>query len=294
MIMDSLPPGPMLAVLAFLIAAAGLFAGFLWGTNNRKVLRAEVPQTRHTPAQQDDELSASRPQLLSGIHALDNITVNDILIPRSEVEGLNLDDSIEDLIEQLRQTKRTRLPVFHNDINQVEAILNTRHVQHLLTDASLTKEALLAVCTEPYFVPESTPLQLQLLNFHKQQRRLGVVVDEYGEVLGIVTLEDILEEIVSEFEDEQNIDNPLIDPLPDGRFVVDGAVSVRELNKALGWHLPCDGPKTLNGLVTEALETIPETTVCLKIGRYRLEILETEENRVSRVLIWHNSVKLAV
>jgi Mg2+/Co2+ transporter CorB len=294
MIMDSLPPGPMLAVLAFLIAAAGLFAGFLWGTNNRKVLRAEVPQTRHTPAQQDDELSASRPQLLSGIHALDNITVNDILIPRSEVEGLNLDDSIEDLIEQLRQTKRTRLPVFHNDINQVEAILNTRHVQHLLTDASLTKEALLAVCTEPYFVPESTPLQLQLLNFHKQQRRLGVVVDEYGEVLGIVTLEDILEEIVSEFEDEQNIDNPLIDPLPDGRFVVDGAVSVRELNKALGWHLPCDGPKTLNGLVTEALETIPETTVCLKIGRYRLEILETEENRVSRVLIWHNSVKPAV
>ena len=294
MIMDSLPPGPMLAVLAFLIAAAGLFAGFLWGTNNRKVLRAEVPQTRHTPAQQDDELSASRPQLLSGIHALDNITVYDILIPRSEVEGLNLDDSIEDLIEQLRQTKRTRLPVFHNDINQVEAILNTRHVQHLLTDASLTKEALLAVCTEPYFVPESTPLQLQLLNFHKQQRRLGVVVDEYGEVLGIVTLEDILEEIVSEFEDEQNIDNPLIDPLPDGRFVVDGAVSVRELNKALGWHLPCDGPKTLNGLVTEALETIPETTVCLKIGRYRLEILETEENRVSRVLIWHNSVKPAV
>ena len=294
MIMDSLPPGPMLAVLAFLIAAAGLFAGFLWGTNNRKVLRAEVPQTRHTPAQQDDELSASRPQLLSGIHALDNITVNDILIPRSEVEGLNLDDSIEELIEQLRQTKRTRLPVFHNDINQVEAILNTRHIQHLLPDASLTKEALLSVCTEPYFVPESTPLQLQLLNFHKQQRRLGVVVDEYGEVLGIVTLEDILEEIVSEFEDEQNVDNPLIEPLPDGRFVVDGAASIRELNKTLGWHLPCDGPKTLNGLVTEALETIPETTVCLKIGRYRLEILETEENRVSRVLIWHNSVKPAV
>ena len=292
--MDSLPPGPMLAVLAFLIAAAGLFAGFLWGTNNRKVLRAEVPQTRHTPAQQDDELSASRPQLLSGIHALDNITVNDILIPRSEVEGLNLDDSIEDLIEQLRQTKRTRLPVFHNDINQVEAILNTRHIQHMLPDASLTKEALLAVCHEPYFIPESTPLQLQLLNFHKQQRRLGVVVDEYGEVLGIVTLEDILEEIVGEFEDEQNIDNPHIDPLPDGRYVVDGAASIRELNKALGWHLPCDGPKTLNGLVTEALETIPETTVCLKIGGYRLEILQTEENRVSRVLIWHNSVKPAV
>ena len=292
--MDSLPPGPILTISALLIAGAAVFIGFILGKSSARARRTNAQQLREEAPQQQDEQPNSRPALLSGIHALDNITVNDILIPRNEVEGLNLDDPIEDLIEQLRQTSRTRLPVFHNDINQVEAILNTRHVQHLLTDASLTKEALLAVCTEPYFVPESTPLQLQLLNFHKQQRRLGVVVDEYGEVLGIVTLEDILEEIVSEFEDEQNIDNPLIDPLPDGRFVVDGAVSVRELNKALGWHLPCDGPKTLNGLVTEALETIPETTVCLKIGRYRLEILETEENRVSRVLIWHNSVKPAV
>ena len=294
MIMDSLPPGPLLAVLAILIAAAGMLAGFFLRQRISMVQRVEAQQPGHDDTLPDDQQPNSRPHLLSGIHALDNITVNDILIPRNEVEGINLDDSIEALTEQLRHTERTRLPVFHNDINQVEAILNTRHVQHLLADASLTKEAILAVCHEPYFVPESTPLQLQLLNFHKQQRRMGVVVDEYGEVLGIVTLEDILEEIVSEFENEQNIDNPLIDPLPDGRFVIDGAASIRDLNKSLGWHLPCDGPKTLNGLVTEALETIPETTVCLKIGAYRLEILETEDNRVSRVLIWHNSVKPAV
>ncbi|MCH4874193.1 CBS domain-containing protein [Pseudomonas sp. TMW22091] len=284
----------MLALSALLIAGAGLLAGFFIGKRSTVAQRAQAQELRDEHPQQNDEQTNNRPHLLTGIHALDNITVNDILIPRNEVEGLNLDEPIEDLIEQLRQTQRTRLPVFHNDINQVEAILNTRHIQHMLPDASLTKEALLAVCHEPYFIPESTPLQLQLLNFHKQQRRLGVVVDEYGEVLGIVTLEDILEEIVSEFEDEQHINNPLIDPLPDGRYVVDGAVSIRELNKCLGWHLPCDGPKTLNGLVTEALETIPETTVCVKIGRYRLEILETEENRVSRVLIWHNSVKPAV
>ena len=292
--MDSLPLGPLLALSALLIAGAGLLAGFIIGKRGTVAERAQAQELRDEHPQQDDDSPSTRPHLLTGIHALDNITVNDILIPRNEVEGLNLDEPIEDLIEQLRLTQRTRLPVFHNDINQVEAILNTRHIQHMLPDASLTKEALLAVCHEPYFIPESTPLQLQLLNFHKQQRRLGVVVDEYGEVLGIVTLEDILEEIVSEFEDEQNIKNPLIDALPDGRYVVDGAVSIRELNKSLGWHLPCDGPKTLNGLVTEALETIPETTVCVKIGRYRLEILETEENRVSRVLIWHNSVKPAV
>lgn len=292
--MDSLPPGPLLALSALLIAGAGLLAGFFIGKRGTVAQRAQAQELRDEHPQQNDEQTNNRPHLLTGIHALDNITVNDILIPRNEVEGLNLDEPIEDLIEQLRQTQRTRLPVFHNDINQVEAILNTRHIQHMLPDASLTKEALLAVCHEPYFIPESTPLQLQLLNFHKQQRRLGVVVDEYGEVLGIVTLEDILEEIVSEFEDEQHINNPLIDALPDGRYVVDGAVSIRELNKCLGWHLPCDGPKTLNGLVTEALETIPETTVCVKIGRYRLEILETEDNRVSRVLIWHNSVKPTV
>ncbi|WP_026286495.1 transporter associated domain-containing protein [Pseudomonas umsongensis] len=243
----------------------------------------ETPADRHD----DHERAAYRP--LSGIHALDNITVNDILVPRSDVDGINLDDPLEEIIEQLRHNRRTRLPVFHSDINQVEAVLNTRQIRHLLPDSSLTVEALLAASHEPYFVPESTPLQLQLLNFHKQQRRLGMVVDEYGEVLGIVTLEDILEEIVGEFESQHSLDNPHIHPQADGRLVIDGAASIRELNKSLGWHLPSDGPKTLNGLVTEALETIPDSAVCLKIGRYRLEILETEENRVTRVLIWHTS-----
>jgi Mg2+/Co2+ transporter CorB len=245
----------------------------------------ESPQAR----QDGHEPQVCRPHPLEGIHALDNITVNDILVPRSDVDGINLDDSLEAILEQLRANRRTRLPVFHSDINQVEAVLNTRQIRHLLPDGNLTREALQAACHDPYFVPESTPLQLQLLNFHKQQRRLGMVVDEYGEVLGIVTLEDILEEIVGEFESQHSVDNPHIHPQADGRLVIDGAASIRELNKSLGWHLPSDGPKTLNGLVTEALETIPESAVCLKIGRYRLEILETEDNRVARVLIWHTS-----
>lgn len=275
---------------------------FAWLLNGISQLLLR-PFARKTGAvqQSDDEMPApprsehelehnsSRMHPISGIHALDNITVNDILVPRSEVDGINLDDPIGDIIEQLRLNRRTRLPVFHSDINQVEAVLNTRQVRHLLADASLTQEALLAACHEPYFVPESTPLQLQLLNFHKQQRRLGMVVDEYGEVLGIVTLEDILEEIVGEFESEHSLDNPHVHPQPDGRLMIDGAASIRELNRTLGWHLPCDGPKTLNGLVTEALETIPESPVCLKIGRYRLEIIETVDNRVSQVLVWHNS-----
>ncbi|MFB4390851.1 MULTISPECIES: transporter associated domain-containing protein [unclassified Pseudomonas] len=238
----------------------------------------------------EDEDNDRAPQgngLFQGLQALDKVTVNDILVPRNEVDGVNLDEPIERIIEQLIVSRHTRLPVYHNDINQVEAVLNTKLISHLLPRAELTLEQLQAACYEPYFVPESTPLQLQLLNFHKQQRRLGVVVDEYGEVQGIVTLEDILEEIVGEFEDEHSLDNPHIHPQPDGRFVIDGPASLRELNRSLGWHLPCDGgPKTLNGLVTEALESIPESAVCLKIGRYRMEILETEDNRASKVLVW--------
>jgi Mg2+/Co2+ transporter CorB len=236
---------------------------------------------------EDEQHEAPRQGLLDGLQSLDKITVNDILVPRNEVDGINLDEPIERIVEQLIVSRHTRLPVYHNDINQVEAILNTKLISHLLPKAELTLEALHSACYEPYFVPESTPLQMQLLNFHKQQRRLGVVVDEYGEVLGIVTLEDILEEIVGEFEDEQSLENPHVHPQPDGTFVIDGTASLREINRTLSWHLPCDGgPKTLNGLVTEALESIPESAVCLKIGRYRLEILETEDNCASKVLVW--------
>ena len=238
------------------------------------------------PGSLDEEHNQHRTQLLGSLQALDKVTVNDILVPRNDVDGINLDEPIEQIIEQLIISRHTRLPVFHSDINQVEAILNTRQISHLLPKAELTMASLLAACYEPYFVPESTPLQLQLLNFHKQQRRLGVVVDEYGEVQGIVTLEDILEEIVGEFEDEHSLDNPHIHPQPDGRYVIEGNASIRELNRSLGWHLPSDGPKTLNGLVTEALESIPASAVCLKMGRYRMEILETEDNCASRILVW--------
>lgn len=236
---------------------------------------------------EDEQHEPPRHGLLEGLQALDRITVNDILVPRNEVDGINLDEPIAHIIEQLIVSRHTRLPVYHNDINQVEAVLNTKLISHLLPRAELTLETLRGACYEPYFVPESTPLQMQLLNFHKQQRRMGVVVDEYGEVLGIVTLEDILEEIVGEFEDEQSLENPHVHPQENGRFVIEGAASLREINRTLGWHLPCDGgPKTLNGLVTEALESIPESAVCLKIGRYRLEILETEDNCASKVLVW--------
>lgn len=234
----------------------------------------------------------NRQNMLLGILDLERVTVDDIMIPRNEVTGINLDDDLENIINLLTNTTHTRLPVFRTDINQVEGIVHMRQIARLLTHNELSKEALLAACNEPYFVPEGTPLSTQLINFQKQKRRIGIVVDEYGDVIGIVTLEDILEEIVGDFSKKDSLRSPDIHPQDDGTQVIDGAAYIREVNKALDWHLPCDGPKTLNGLITEALESIPESAVCLKIGPYRLEILQSSENRVKTVRAWKASTKI--
>ena len=233
----------------------------------------------------------NRQNMLLGILDLERVTVDDIMIPRNEVTGINLDDDLESIISLLTNTTHTRLPVFRTDINQIEGIVHMRQIARLLTHNELSKEALLAACNEPYFVPEGTPLSTQLINFQKQKRRIGIVVDEYGDVIGIVTLEDILEEIVGDFSNQDTLRSPDIHPQEDGTQVIDGAAYIREINKALDWHLPCDGPKTLNGLVTEALESIPDSAVCLKIGPYRLEILQSSDNRVKSVRVWQTKPK---
>jgi len=232
------------------------------------------------------DLPLNRQSMLLGILDLERVTVDDIMIPRNEVTGIDLDDDLESIIGQLRTTPHTRLPVFRHDINQIEGIVHMRQIARLLSHDQLTKESLLEACNEPYFVPENTPLSTQLLNFQKQKRRIGIVVDEYGDVRGIVTLEDILEEIVGEFSNQDVLRSPDIHPQDDGTLVIDGAAYIREVNRALGWKLPCDGPKTLNGLITEALEHMPDSGICLQIGNYRLEILQAADNRVKSVRAW--------
>ncbi|WQN29598.1 HlyC/CorC family transporter [Stutzerimonas stutzeri] len=243
-------------------------------------------ELRSVVRESGSDLPLNRQSMLLGILDLERVTVDDIMIPRNEVAGIDLDDDLEAIISQLRTTPHTRLPVFRNDINQIEGIVHMRQIARLLSHDQLTKESLLAACTEPYFVPENTPLSTQLLNFQKQKRRIGIVVDEYGDVRGVVTLEDILEEIVGEFSNQDTLRSPDIHPQEDGTLVIDGAAYIREVNRALDWHLPCDGPKTLNGLITEALEHIPDSGICLQIGNYRLEILQAADNRVKSVRAW--------
>lgn len=242
-------------------------------------LRSVVRESGHA-------LPESRQNMLLGVLDLETVSVNDIMIPRNEIIGIDLEQPIERIVELLQNTRHTRLPVYRQDINQIEGMVHMRQLARRLAHDQMTHELLLQVCQPAYFVPENTPLATQLLNFQKEKRRLGLVVDEYGDIQGLITLEDVLEEIVGDLSGQDQQQHADIQPQEDGSQIIDGSASIRELNKLLGWHLPSEGPKTLNGLVTEALESIPDSPVCLKIGPYRLEILESGDNRVKSVRIW--------
>ncbi|HLS99602.1 MAG: HlyC/CorC family transporter [Porticoccaceae bacterium] len=224
--------------------------------------------------------------MLINILDLEKVTVNDIMVPRNEIVGLNLEEDIETLVDQIVATEYTRLPIFEGDINSVTGFLHMRRVNRLLRrgESALTKEAIKRFAREPYFVPESTPLHLQLVNFQKNKRRIALVVDEYGEILGLVTLEDILEEIVGKFTTNYAEDEQDIVAHPDRSYTIDASINIRDINKAIHWHLPTDGPKTLNGLLLEKLEHIPEGNVCLEFAGYRFETLALSDKMIDSVL----------
>lgn len=229
--------------------------------------------------------SRHRHMLLS-IFDLENVSVNDIMVPSREVIGIDLDDDIDSIVNMLHTNKHTRLPVYRGNINNVIGVVHTRNISRFINIGKFTKQHLEDVCVEPYFVPENTPLHTQLLHFQKQQRRIGLVVDEYGDVVGICTLEDILEEIVGDFSPGTiSAQYEDIKPLSDGSYEIDGTTYVRDINKALTWDLPIDGPKTLNGLILEALEFIPESKCCLKIGHYYIEILSINDNKIDKIKV---------
>lgn len=223
--------------------------------------------------------------MLISILDLEKVTVEDIMIPRNEVVGIDLDDDMDQIIEQIRTSQHTRLPVYTSDINNICGILHLRNAARFLTGNELTKAALLQTTREPYFIPESTPLNTQLLNFQHEKRRIGLVVNEYGDVQGVATLEDILEEIVGEFTSDAANNNKDIHPQEDGSYIIDGSASIRDLNKILDWNLPTEGPKTLNGLIMEFLESIPEASVGFKLGHFYIETLQTKDNIVKTARI---------
>ncbi len=230
-------------------------------------------------------IPSRRRHMLLNLLALEEVSVNDILVPRSEVYGIDLDDSDDEILREIQTSSHTRLPVWRDDINNIVGVLHLRNISKVIDRQGLDRAALEREMEAPYFIPESTPLHTQLMNFQKSKHRLAVVVDEYGEVMGLVAMEDILEEIVGEFTSNLSESADNIFPQRDGSFIITGTANVREINKAQHWDLPTDGPKTLSGLILENLESFPDANAGLAIGRYRLEILELEGNVVRSVRV---------
>jgi len=231
-------------------------------------------------------ISSEHQQMLVSILDLEKVTVNDIMVPRNELVGIDLDDPVADTIEQLMQSQHTRLIIYRKNIDNIIGILHIRKVPRVLNEKSDFKTGdLEKLVIEPYYVPEGIPLHLQLINFQQNKRRTGIVVDEYGVIQGLVTLDDILEEIVGEFTSDRQAFNQDIHPQDDGSFIIDGMTTIRDIDKQLGWNLPSGGPKTLNGLILEYLEDIPETGTSLKIDNYTIEITQAVGNAVKTAKI---------
>lgn len=224
-------------------------------------------------------------KMLLNLLDLEKATVEDIMIPRNEVVGVDLKDDIDEITDLLTHTQYTRLPVFEESIDHVVGILHLRNIVPLLKRGALTHTDLRSVVREPYFIPEGTSLTRQLLNFQRESRRTGLVVDEYGDIQGLVALEDILEEIVGEFTTDPAALNKDITPQEDGSFLIDAGANVRDLNRALHTELPTDGPKTLNGLILEHMEDIPEAGTSLLLAGYPIDIVQTKDNAVKTARI---------
>lgn len=245
---------------------------------NAEELRTLVHDSGHT-------ISEEHQNMLLGVLDLTGITVEDIMVPRQEVVGIDLDDDWQDILKQLHHSNHTRLPVYRGSLDNIEGVLHLRSALHLLAQNRLDRENLQRALFETYFVPAGTPLNVQLLNFRKVKNRSAIVVDEYGDVEGMVTLEDILEEIVGKFTTNIAEMSPDIHVQPDGSFIIDGSILIRELNRELNWRLPTEHAKTLSGLIIEILETIPKTPLCLYIGVYRIEVMKIQDNIIRSVKI---------
>jgi len=224
-------------------------------------------------------------EMLVNILDLSTVSVNDIMVPRNEIVGLDLDDPWAEVQEQISHSPHSRLLVFRENIDQVEGVIYLRNMLDAVSSGSYTRDTLEKIIREPYFIPEGTTLTVQLLNFQREKRRIGLVVDEYGDIQGLITIEDIVEEIVGEFDTDPQTDPDEVQEQDDGSYLVDGSTQIRALNKALNWDLSSDGPKTLNGIVLEHFENFPPQGAVFTFNGHPMTVLDVEENFVRQVRI---------
>jgi Mg2+/Co2+ transporter CorB len=223
--------------------------------------------------------------MLINILDLEHGRVDDVMVPRQAIVGLDLDADWDDIVQTLTQSLFTRLPVWRGDLDNMVGLLHIRTVVTQLARNELDREGLMRAIRKPYFVPEGTALTQQLLEFQSRERRMGLVVDEYGDIQGLVTLDDILEEIVGEYTSEGGSRQRRLRQQADGSWIIDGAATVRMLNRRLDWDLPTTGPNTINGLLLETLESIPDGQTSLRIGDHLFTIIDLADKRIRKVKV---------
>ena len=284
-----------------------IFSPLVWLVNGAskgllRLLGIRTTQHNNPDSLNSDELRAvvyeagnliprKHQDMLISILDLEKMTVDDIMIPRNEVIGINIEDDIDIIKSQLQSTQHTRLPVYKKEINNTVGIFHMRNVARFFSDENLNKSTIMQNTREPYFVPAGIPLNKQLINFQKTRQRMGLIVNEYGDVQGLITLEDILEEIVGEFTSDMSSSSKDIHPQADGSFLIDGTTAVRDINSILKWQLPTGGPKTLNGLILDELEFIPEHNLCINLSSYKVETLLIQDSMIKTARIYNTADK---
>ena len=274
---------------------------FVWAINRTAnkllaLLRFKLDDVEHTGLSREELrttlseagklLPTRHLDMLLGILDLEQVTVEDIMVPRNEITGIDIGDDLTENLLYLSQGAHTRLPLYQGNLDEIIGVIQVKRIGRLLKDPNeITREDLEEIAEEPHFVPLSTSLNVQLLIFQRTKKRLGFVVDEYGTIQGLVTLEDILEEVVGEFTTDIQTFSVDITEQDDGSYMIDGGATLREINRRLKWSLPVSGPKTLNGLILERLETMPEPGTTLKLDNFTLEITQVTDNAVKSVRV---------
>ena len=228
-------------------------------------------QTSRVPKRQED--------MLMGIFDMDYLSVNDVMIPKNEIVGIDLKDDIQTIVKNLNKIRYTYIPLYKDSIDNISGFLSSNRKADFLSLEKPSKTLLKTLVENPLFIPENTPLNKQLSNFQLEKRRIGLIVDEYGDIEGLITLRDILEIIVGEITSD-NLEKMDIMPQADGTFMIEGGMMIRDINRRIDWDLPTDGPKTLSGLILETAQSIPESNVGITIGAYRLETVLIRDNVV--------------
>ncbi|HEC72764.1 MAG TPA: CBS domain-containing protein, partial [Methylophaga aminisulfidivorans] len=288
------PASYVLKPLLFILYPLVWFTNVI--TNNMVRLFGVSPEQATTTAINTEELKvalmeagsmipSSHKDMLMSILDLEQVTVNDVMVPRNDIEGLDINAPFPEIVKQLSHCGHTRLPVYEDSMDNIVGILHLRKALHLISQDNFNSDTLNSIIKAAYFVPEDTPLNTQLINFQRNRRRTGLVVDEYGDLLGLITLEDIFREIVGEFTADSIDEDKEIHPQTDGSYLINGSANIREINRSNHWQLPTDGPKTINGLVLEYLESIPDPGVSIRMDNYIIEVIQTADNAIKTVRI---------